>query len=203
MQQRVGEDVGVDFHGVLDFIAAAAAAAFGVGTVVEAVWRVEQDNLALERDPTENGNAGGFRQFEVLDRENRAENLVIQWDVLEAVVAEDRLDLAFKCLAPRLVRARRRGEQKAAVFEVFLEVIAFFGGQIEILLAGHDHERDFEKFIVSEFDRFEPALGGDRRFLLDGGEEFIAEALGGFGASVDQIATLDGTFFAPKRQRKS
>jgi hypothetical protein len=30
MEEGVGEDVGVDFHGVLDFVAAAAAAAFGV-----------------------------------------------------------------------------------------------------------------------------------------------------------------------------
>lgn len=78
---------------------------------------------------------------------------------------------------------------------VFFEVLALLGGEGEVIVSGHDDEGDFEKFLVGELDGFEAPLGGDGGFLLDGSEEFIAEALGGVSAGVDEVSAFDGAFF--------
>ena len=55
VEEGVGEDVDVHFEGVLDLVAAAAAAAFGVGGVVEAVARIDQDDFVAEGQALEGG----------------------------------------------------------------------------------------------------------------------------------------------------
>jgi len=168
MQQGVGENVRVDFHGVLDFIAATTAAAFGVGAVVEAFGRIDDDDLAVAGEAFEQGFRAGVGEFEVLDSKDGAEDVMIERDVLEAIVAENGLEFPLEGLAPGFVGAGRRGQQESAVFEVFLEVLAFLGSEAEVALAGHDHERDLEQLVIGELDRLEAALGGDRGFLLHG-----------------------------------
>ena len=105
MEQCVGEDVGVDFHGVLDFVAAAAAAAFGVGAVVEAFGGIDDDDLAVAGETLEQGFRTGVGEFEVVDGEDSAEDIMIERDILEAVVAEDRLEFTLEGLAPGFVGA--------------------------------------------------------------------------------------------------
>ena len=92
---------------------------------------------------------------------------MVERDVLKAVLAENRFDFAFEGTAPGGVLARGRGQQEAAVFQVFLQVGAFLGGEVEIAFPGHDDEGDLEEFLVGEFDGFEAPFGGDRGFLLD------------------------------------
>lgn len=195
MEQGVGEDVGVDLQRVLDFVSAAAAATFGVRGVVEAVVRVDDDDFSIEENATEAGFGAGFGKFQVFDLMDRAENFVIHGNVFKAIVAEEAFDLTLESGVPCFVGAGSGGEQEAAVFEVFFEVVALGGGEVEIAFAGHDGERNFEKFLGGEFDRFEFPFGGDGGFLLNGGEEFIAETFGGFGSGVDEVSAFDRAFF--------
>ena len=171
-----------------------------MGAVIEAFGRVNHDDLAVEGDAAQGGRTGGFRELELLDVENGAEDLVGKGDVLEAIVAEDAADLPLEGGTPGGVRTGSGGKQESAVFEVFFEVFTFLGGQVEVGLAGHDDKRDLEKFLIGEFDRLETALGGNRGLLLHGGQEFIAEALGCAGAGIDQVAAFDGTFLGCERQ---
>ncbi len=146
-------------------------------------------------DATQTCGAIGLGELEFFYGENGAEDFMIKRDVLQAIVAKESFDFAEEGGVPSGIGAGRRGEQEAAVFAVFFDVGAFFFREGEVTLAGHDDEGNFEKFIVGELYGLESALGSDGGFLLHGGEEFIAEALGSMGASVDEIAALDGTFF--------
>jgi len=199
VEEGVGKDVGVDLHGVFDFVATAAAAAFGVGGVVEAVVGIDDYDFTIVKDAAQSGLAAGF-QFEVFDGVDGFVDFVIERDVLEAVIAEEAFELALEGGVPFLVGAGGGGEEEAAVFEVLLEVVALGGGEVEVAFTGHDDEGNFEEFLGGEFDGFEASLCGDGGFLLDGGKEFVGETLGCFGSGVDEVAALDSAFFGEERE---
>ena len=60
MEECVGEDIGVQFFCVADFVAAAAAATFRVGAIVEAFRRVDYDDFLFEGKAFQGGGTRGL-----------------------------------------------------------------------------------------------------------------------------------------------
>ena len=182
----------------LDFGAAAAAAAFGVGRVVESLRRINQREPAVDEDPLEMG--GPALHAQALDLFDGGEQRVIHRDLLQLVARQGERDLAAEGTVPIRVGAARTGQHEAAVFEVAAEVGALGVLEREIALAGEDAQRRVEDVVFRQRDAGEARRDLQAGFLGGVGEEGVRETDRGLVVSIDEIAAVDG-FRVPIERR--
>ena len=80
VQQRIRQNVHIDLLAVAHLVAAAAAAAFGVGGVVETVLRVEHAEAVVDADAFQRVRRAAVVQVQLGDVVHRVKDWMIQAD---------------------------------------------------------------------------------------------------------------------------
>lgn len=158
--------------------------------IIEPLLGINEDETTVDFEPFErDGLAVFFR--EARDVVHDGKNRVCHGDLLKAVFRKADFNFLAKGLVPFLIGATGARQKKAALHEIFSELLAFFLRERKRLVAGHDAEREIEERIGIEAKGAKTGVHPEVRLFADFTEKTVGETNGAFVAGVDQVTALE------------
>ena len=145
------------------------------------------------RDSLQRPAGAAVRRGKTGDLVNGVEDGMVHGNRLQPLFGEDAGHFAAECAVPLRRRTAGRRQEQAAPFHVAAQVLPFLVGQLEVALAGHDDQGEFEDILAAEFHGMETAARRHRTFFFGGNQEMVRKTTAAFRSRVHQVGHLHDT----------